>query len=245
MCVNMSENSVILLTACINPNGMSFTKLQDSEIRRSQYERALDFYLNKTNLKIVFAENTNTYIGDKYQSYINEKRLEFITFEGNNYLRGLGKGYGEALIIKYAIEHSELMRQSQQIIKISGRHLVRNIGTLISLFYDENTVYANIVRCSKTKYYCQSDFFIAPLSFFNILFLPRIEEIDDSKGFFFESLLYDCTKAWRKMDKSYKEFLIPIIVSGQSGTTGENIENPNFIYLRHIVKLILHRWRNL
>lgn len=241
----MSKNIVILLTACINPNGMSFTKLQDSKIRRSQYEQALNFYLNKTNLKIVFAENTNTYIGDRYQRYIDEGRIEFLTFEGNSYLRELGKGYGEALIIRYSIEHSELMRQSQQIIKISGRHLVKNIRTLISQVRDRNAVYANIIHCSKAEYYCQSDFFIAPLSFFNVLFLPRIEEINDSKGFFFESLLYDCTKDWRKMGKSYKEFLIPIIVSGQSGTTGENIENPNFIYLRHIVKLILHRWQKL
>lgn len=79
------KRMVILLTACINPNGMSFTKLQDATIRRSQYELALDFYLSKTNLKIVFVENTNTYIGTKYEKYVCEGRLEFITFSGNSY----------------------------------------------------------------------------------------------------------------------------------------------------------------
>lgn len=224
---------------------MYFTKLQDSDIRRSHYELALNFYLSKTNLKIVFAENTNTYIGDKYQSYIDRGRLEFITFEGNSYPKKFGKGYGEALIIKYTLEHSNLIRQSQQILKITGRHLVRNIGALISQTCDRNTVYANIVRFAKTKYYCQSDFFIAPLEFYNTLFLSRIEEINDSNEAFFESLLYDCTKVWRKMGKTYKEFLLPIVVTGQSGTTGEDIDIPKFIYLRHIIRLIRHRCLNL
>ena len=40
-----SHRIVILLTACVNPNGMSKTVLQDVELRRKQYVNALNFYL--------------------------------------------------------------------------------------------------------------------------------------------------------------------------------------------------------
>ena len=155
---------VILLTACINPNGMSFTKLQDATIRRSQYELALDFYLSKTNLKIVFVENTNTYIGTKYEKYVCEGRLEFITFSGNSYQKSLGKGYGEALIIREAIKQSHIICQCNFIVKITGRLIVENINALLTEFsWEKKTVAAN---CSTHGGWVDSYFFIAPCDFF-------------------------------------------------------------------------------
>ena len=53
-----SHRIVILLTACVNPNGMSKTVLQDVELRRKQYVNALNFYLQETSLPICFVENT-------------------------------------------------------------------------------------------------------------------------------------------------------------------------------------------
>ena len=52
------KNITLLLTACINPNGMSYTVLQDPNERKIQYEEALNYYLTKTKCKIVFVENT-------------------------------------------------------------------------------------------------------------------------------------------------------------------------------------------
>ena len=47
------DDIVLLLTACINPNGMSYTVVQDIELRKKQYRESLSFYLTHTKYKIV------------------------------------------------------------------------------------------------------------------------------------------------------------------------------------------------
>ena len=85
----MIPNTVILLTACVNPNGMVKTVLQDSYIRQTQYENTLLFYLMQTNYKIVVVENTSCDFSERFKSYILSERLEFITFNGNNFEKSL------------------------------------------------------------------------------------------------------------------------------------------------------------
>lgn len=49
----MGNKYVIVLTACINPGKMIHTSLTDVDIRRRQYEDALEFYLLQTDYPIV------------------------------------------------------------------------------------------------------------------------------------------------------------------------------------------------
>lgn len=96
-------NIVLLLTACVNPNGMSHTVLTDCSERQSQYEQALRWYLENTNFKIVLCENSQTDFSANFNSYINEDRLEFLCFDGNNFDKELGKGYGEGIIDRKSV----------------------------------------------------------------------------------------------------------------------------------------------
>ena len=57
--MNYMDDVVLLLTACINPNGMLYTTIQDTELRKKHYIESLFFYLTKTQYKIVFVENSN------------------------------------------------------------------------------------------------------------------------------------------------------------------------------------------
>ena len=50
---------IILLTSCVNPNGMPFTALSDIDVRKQQYLDALWFYINNTSLPIVYVDNSN------------------------------------------------------------------------------------------------------------------------------------------------------------------------------------------
>ena len=98
-----SHRIVVLLTACVNPNGMSKTVLQDVN--------ALNFYLQETSLPICFVENTGFDMSCEFHSYIDSGRLEYLCFKGNNYDKSLGKGYGEAVIILYATENSVFFKK--------------------------------------------------------------------------------------------------------------------------------------
>lgn len=120
----------ILMTACINPNGMEQTALQDPKIRKAQYLEAIDYYLNETKYDIVFCENTGTDIYDEIQTPEKHVRLEYLTFLGNEYDKRKGKSYGEAVIIQYAINNSKKLQNCEYIIKITGRVKILNLNSL-------------------------------------------------------------------------------------------------------------------
>jgi len=67
----MIMNAVILLTGCINPDGMPFTKLMDISERQKQYEEAIRFYLKETCLRIVYCDNSGIDISSYFQEYID------------------------------------------------------------------------------------------------------------------------------------------------------------------------------
>lgn len=210
--------NIILLTGCINPNGMSFTSLTDISIRINQYITAIDFYLKNTDLPIVFAENSDTDI-KRYFS-INNKRLEIISFKGNND-KERGKGYGEAEIIEYALNNSIIITASNSICnitKITGRLLINNITNVINqrfLFQNKNSI---VVSFNSDFSFADSRIIIAPKAFYHS-FLKRKEEINDSINNYFEIVLSDFIKNEKLFD--FYPFYIEPQIYGQSGTTSE------------------------
>ena len=75
---------ILLLTGCINPNGMAFTALSNLEERKRQYINAIRYYLSNTNFQIVFCENSGTDISPLFQRGIDSGRMEYLTFNGNH-----------------------------------------------------------------------------------------------------------------------------------------------------------------
>src|SRR5215217_4279349 len=130
----LNRKPLILLTGCINPNGMTFTKLQDPEKRKSQYLDSIRYYLNHTENLIVFVENSGTDISEEFQNSEDKKRLEIITFFGNNFDRHIGKGYGEMMILKHAFQHSVLIQECVSIFKITGRYKLLNIKSILKSY---------------------------------------------------------------------------------------------------------------
>lgn len=216
--MNYMNDVVLLLTACINPNGMSYTVIQNTELRKKQYMESLFFYLTHTQYKIVFVENSNTDISNLYKKEINEGRLECLTFDGNNYDRSLGKGYGEALILAHAYSHSMFISQCRYIAKITGRVIVKNVVELInSCSFDKKGVYCELWLWEKNT---NSVFFIAHKDFYP-LFISQKKLINDSSKCYFEKILFQCISEWRKdIRHKYSPFYLPIRLKGVSGSSG-------------------------
>lgn len=223
-------NAVILLTACVNPMGMSKTTLQNSKVRLEQYISTINFYIENTNYQLCICENTGTDLSKYFKFDKNDKRIEFLSFMGNNYDKSKGKGYGEALIIEYAIKNSILINSESHIIKISGRYIIRNID--IQLNYIEELAKKKdislFVFASYMKYhFCSSFFYIAPTSFFQSRFLERKNQLNDTLGFGFEELLFEETILY--VNCYQKKLVIlpfPLIVDAISGTSGKPYNMP-------------------
>lgn len=226
----------ILLTACISPNGMAQTALQDMTQRQTQYLKAIRFYLQKTGLPVVFVENSGHDISCFFPKEIAEHRLEVLTFDGNNYDKTLGKGYGEALIIDYAINHSNFIAHCNSVIKITGRLLVKNINYIIndSKLFNK----AEVIASYACPGFLDSRVFIATKPFFITRFLPNVSKLNDSNGFYFEHLLEECTKQciWRPF-----LFELPCI-SGISGTNGTQILS-NSCWTLDYWRIMKYNWK--
>lgn len=207
----------LLLTACVNPGGMSYTALQDSGIRKKQYEEALDFYLKKTNVPIVFVENTSCDFSAKYNDYIQEGRLECHTFNGNDYDKSLGKGYGEYKILMYADAHSKILSSCQYVLKITGRIKVRNIKCLLK---SKSLMLNNVFRCDfrETDYLWSMVVMIETQKLMDV-FKAEGHRLNDSNGVYFEHILYE------GMVKDKKVLAIPFFespeINGVCGTSNQ------------------------
>lgn len=211
------NKTVILLTACINPDGMSFTNLNNPEERKKQYVEALAFYLNHTILPIVFVENSNTDISNLFEEQLTKGRLEILIFEGNKE-KTKGKGYGEAEIIDYALNNSKIIKDSYVLIKITGRLIVENVEKLVlaRVILGLNKA----VQCSiNSKFsFADSRVIMVPVSFMK-RFLSRKSQINDSKDVFFEDVLLKLIK--EESPFYYFPFINEPQILGSSGSTGQ------------------------
>lgn len=243
----MGKNNIILfLTGCVDPKGMAFTALNNPEIRRQQYIDTLNWYLDNTSLPILFVENTNVDLSNEFRHNLIQGRLEILTFDGNNYDRSLGKGYGEARIMQYGFEHSNfLLHEDAVIIKVTGRFICKNIEDLVKRYNCSNTIYANIGKDDWGGNIASSVFVIAPSEFWKNIFLPRREELNDSKFFHFEHLLYESLCTWSNDGGRHREFWILPVMIGVSGTSGKKIScNSSNRTIKSKLFYILHRFFN-
>lgn len=235
-----NDNVILFLTACINPGKMPNTILTDKNERQFQYENALKWYLQNTLFRILFVENSGTDISDKFLSYINENRLEILTFNGNHtFDPKLGKGFGERNIIEYAIGHSFFLSKKPRVIKISGRIIIHNINELVMNSSTVNNIYVNTLIVDK-RIFASSKLFICPFNFLQDFFLHDSLSIDESRKIYFEHCLYVSCKRWveNKCGKQ-KEFYLPILLEGVSGTSGKTLKNPSMPYINAMIKYLL------
>ena len=207
---------VILLTACVNPGAMPFTALVDTSERLRQYREALDFYLHHTSLPIVFCENTLCDFSGDYRCYLDEGRLEYITFDGNTFDKSKGKGYGEAMIMEEALNRSLFLAECSFVVKVTGRLIVRNIAMLIR--DNSRMLTPTIQTFYPNKGMIDSRVFIAPKEFVAVDFLMEKERINDSCGVFFEHVLYETLLA--RCSYTYIPFLKVPVIEGISGSKG-------------------------
>lgn len=233
----MSDKIVLLLTACINPKGMSFTVVNNEIDRLHQYLISLNWYLVNTKFKILFVENTNYDVSAYFKEYIEAGRLECLTFDGNSFDPALGKGFGESLIIEYALSNSIFLQFSNLIIKITGRIIVENIATLVKNT-SPNCVYADFGRSKNDRDKLFSVCVIAPVHFWN-LFIQNKTMINDSNGVYFEHILKYTVDRWIENKGRFSIIHRPIKYIGKSGSTGQDY-NRRFQSIRMYIKIILY-----
>lgn len=207
------EKVLLLLTACVNPRGMVLTELNDPQVRLQQYIDAVKYYYENTKCKICLCNNT----GDDFKGCFSyDDRFEYLFFEGNDYDKSLGKGYGEFEIIKYAARNSRLFAKAEFVVKITGRLLFPDMFKSIkwTIKVVRGSADTVITRFSHFAPYAHSECVFAPKGFF-AFFVLQENNINDMKGRYFEHFLYD---AILLSGFPYLSWVSPIWRIGVSGT---------------------------
>lgn len=232
----------VLLTATIDPKDVIFVKRNDALVREKDYINAIKKWLEKKDFSIVFCENSG-YKMDKLKSMIKnfpKMETEVLQFNGQDFPKELGKGYGELLIIKYAIQHSKLIRHSDYIIKVSGRYFIKNIEKIRSALLKDSDVYLmadlkrNLTSGDSRVFAFKPSFALNYLSKFQDL-------INDSKGFYIEHAL--ARAALHAISDGYKWMPLPSkpIIVGYAGTSDTPYKVSK---IRWLAGEIIHRLKN-
>lgn len=237
------ENRVLLMTACINPSGMSNTALQDVEERKRQYVHAIEYYLNHTDYQILFVENSGSDISSLFKSTISSGRIEMLTYEGNHFDKSFGKGYGEGLIMRYALSHSKILKDDSIVIKVSGRHIVKNINMIVTLTAMLRNC-RRFVACDinpKTRG-ANSDMFVGTMDFYRF-FDKYVDNINERANIWFEHVLYAAIVGYCKGKENFVFLPLPLNQEGISGSMGIQFKRPSCsLYMKHLLKVLLYKF---
>lgn len=213
MC-KIKHELVILLTGTIYPNSLNTLKLIDPEVRKTHYLEAITFYLLNTNFKIVFVENSGVNLQSLFPN--KEKRIEFLTYTSVAELPDKGKGFKEMEILNFAMLHSEFIKTSHSILKITGRLKILNVNTLARTYLKDYNKHRKIVSCNVYKLTkMDSRCFFFTNDFWTVLKQKgEIVDLDYS----FEKALWDAVISYKlNYNGYYKQLISPSRVKGVNG----------------------------
>ncbi len=144
--------ALLVMTATINPYpNVIASERNDPAVRMNDYCEALEFYLRRCTLidRIVLVENSDTDLTPLQQTAEKNrggKRVEFISFYGQNYPPEYNRGYGELWSLDYAFQNSQLisqLKEGDRCWKVTGRYRATNLDGLVRTAPSTYDLYAD------------------------------------------------------------------------------------------------------
>lgn len=213
----------LIITGCIAPSSnVSVLYLKNIEERKKQYIDSIKWYIDNSLFEhIIFCDNSNYRIEEDLTSYakVRQKSFEYLTFSGNKERTVLqGKGYGEGEIIYFAIQHSELLKQCDGFVKITGRLIVQNINLIYRNLRGDRFYYLTASSILKNKTpLVETRIYAISKKMYLSYFLYAYENVDDNNKVFLETVFRDIIL--ENKIKGYNFSAYPDF-RGQSGSTG-------------------------
>jgi hypothetical protein len=151
----MIENPPLLLTSSATPMDLS-GRLNDPALRiKYTLESVGEWLLREPKLRIVICDGSGFDFSDLMKNAFPEANIECLSFINDSTQIGIhGKGFGEGEIIRYAINHSKLLQESEEFMKCTAKLWVANIQQCLSQWSGKflcNAYFANVFSFKKTK----------------------------------------------------------------------------------------------
>lgn len=250
----------VLLTGTIIPNPNAIGKLTDPKTRQQHYIETLEWMaMSETGVDtVVFCENSSAdltafqYLPEIYAS--NGKTLEIHKVPMPNSEAFYGKGWGEGIIIKWALENIPSLQQAKGFFKITGRLKVLNLKRVI------NIVKLGLSRNPRLKFISQTfssteiisdiggpiaytQMFWSNPEFYIDHMVNLFHQVDDDKGLYFEHVIARKLVSL-KDEYEFAVLPIPLIIRGIAGNNGKPLM-PNLRMLIEEIKQTIIPFTNL
>ena len=236
----------LLLTATVDVGGVNSARNDPLE-RLADYDWALEQWLRCTTVDgLVFVENSGYDVAGlrstAEQSGVDGRPVEFLVFDGQDFPRHLGKGYGENVNLDHVLRNSELLGEDDLLLRVNGRNYVENIDAFCAAMRPTTDI-----LCDFKEYLTWGDGRVLGGSrkFFANYVVPYGRDVDDSRGYYFEHALARAIHRGIADGLAWKPFPEPPRISGVSGTSNtshaENLLVRERRKLQHRVKLRMLR----
>lgn len=229
----------LLLTATIDPGATLFVERRDPQIRMNDYLFALEAWLScAATRRVVFCENSGFDLSPLARLAARHRDCiaEFISFRGNDAGAVRGKGYSELRLIEHAMRTTNLLGDSEIVIKCTGRLTVRNAVPLFKAIAAAN--FDIMCPLARGLSIADSRIFAATPACIREHLLTKIEMIDDTRQVNVEHALACAAASAVASRMVWRPFPVFPHVVGISGSTGKSgTERP----LRRAARTVYHR----
>ena len=142
------EKTSLVLLCNINPAGIINSNRNNLSDRIKDFEKSLPFWLNLNFFKNIIIVENSGYKGDLFKKYINKsknkKKIELVIYDGQNFNRKLGKGYGAYQQVSRVLKYSKNAKKSEYFVLVTGRYVIKNIKKI--LFGVKSDIMCDLVR---------------------------------------------------------------------------------------------------
>lgn len=229
----------LLLTATVDVRGVHYSLRNNPSERLSDYQSSLQRWTQcETVDRLVFVENSGYDLAPLRSvvemSSLPPSAVEFLSFDGQDFPRNLGKGYGENLNVEYAIENSTILASDDYLImRANGRQYVENIAAFYSAMYP-----ATEILCDLWQWLTWGDVRVlgGTVEFFKKYACPYGRDVDDSRGYYYEHALARAVHRGMSDGLVWNPFPEPPRIRGFSGTSNQRVEERGVVRARRRLK---------
>lgn len=178
----------LVLHATVDVRGVVFVKRDDPNERFEDYRQGLSQWVTRNDFdKLIFVENSGYDISELRaitdRSLLDKESVEFLSFDGQDFPRELGKGYGETLNFEYVLNNSKILSEDDMLIRSNGRYYVENMHAFFEALQAPTEI---LIEFRQYLGYADVTVLGGTVDFFRRYICPYGREVNDSMGYFME-----------------------------------------------------------
>lgn len=232
-------NPPLLLTSSVTPIDLTGNLNDPSARIKHTLESIAEWLKIDPQIQIVICDGSGFDFSDIVKVHFPSANIECIFFDNDaEQIKKHGKGYGEGEIIRYAIEHSNVMKKSEVFIKCTAKLWVANFDQCLLQWNNRficGAYFANVYSYKKTMLkFIDTRFYISRKDFYLKHFSVAHTQLGNTFGRSIEDAFLDVIQH-EKMKHIF--FRTPPVICGVGGGSGK-------YYKSGVIRILKDRMRN-